>query len=75
MFDATLTLERQVLDRTALHRHLLAFPWMTGKTLLGIYWQALRLLVKRVPLFDHTAAIGHYGVATSQPREPRDEKL
>jgi len=75
LFDATLTLERQVLDRTALHRHLLAFPWMTGKTLLGIYWQALRLLVKRVPLFDHTAAIGHYGVATSQPREPRDEKL
>lgn len=75
LFDATLGLERQALDRLALHRHLLAFPWMAGKTLAAIYWQALRLLLKRVPLFDHAAAVGSYGVALPQPGEPRDEKL
>lgn len=64
LFDATLTLERQAIDRTALHRHLRAFPWMTAKTVLGIYWQALRLALKRVPVFSHQAADGDCRTAT-----------
>jgi DUF1365 family protein len=63
MFEAGLGLERIELTRQSLHRHLLHFPWMTGKTLLGIYWQALRLLLKRLPLFSHETANGEYSTA------------
>ena len=50
-----------------LHRHLLMFPWMTGKTLLAIYWQALRLLLKRTPIYDHRAADGTFRAAKPEP--------
>jgi DUF1365 family protein len=64
IFEAGLALERAPLTRSNLHRHLLAFPWMTGKTVLAIYWQALRLLLKRTPIFPHQAANGHIRTAT-----------
>ncbi|MGY4533796.1 DUF1365 family protein [Pseudomonas sp. TE3786] len=64
LFDASLSLERRELSRASLHRYLLSFPWMTGKTLLAIYWQALRLLLKRIPLFSHQAAEGALRVAS-----------
>lgn len=63
LFDASLSLQRQTLTRASLHRHLASFPWMTGKTLAAIYWQALRLLCKRMPLFNHQAARGDFSVA------------
>lgn len=68
LFEAGLALERTELSRAALHRHLMSFPWMTGKTVLGIYWQALRLLLKRTPVFDHQAADGTYRTAFLEPR-------
>jgi len=64
LFDASLSLQRRELSRASLHGHLLSFPWMTAKTLLAIYWQALRLLLKRTPLFSHQAAQGSVRVAT-----------
>ncbi|UCJ18621.1 DUF1365 domain-containing protein [Pseudomonas sp. MM211] len=67
LFDATLNLHRQPLHRAAVHRYLVSFPWMTGKTLAAIYWQALRLLLKRIPLFNHQAANGDFQIA--QPVE------
>lgn len=67
VFDASLSLHRRALDRGSLHRYLLAFPWMTGKTLAAIHWQALRLLLKRIPLFNHQAAQGTFRVAHSDP--------
>jgi DUF1365 family protein len=74
MFDATLNLERQHLNRQTLHAYLLKFPWMTAKTCLAIYWQALRLLIKRIPIFPHQAADGDYQVAAVQPKDPPHEK-
>lgn len=74
VFDATLTLQRQALSRSALHRYLLAFPWMTAKTCLAIYWQALRLLLKRIPIVDHQPAEGDYRTATTPPKERPHEK-
>lgn len=68
LFEAGLGLTRVELSRSSLHRHLLAFPWMTGKTLLAIYWQALRLLLKRIPIFAHRAADGEFRTAHLEPR-------
>ena len=67
LFEAGLGLHRVALDRASLHRHLLLFPWMTGKTLLAIYWQALRLLLKRIPIHPHRAADGAFRAAQPEP--------
>ncbi|MDP9937987.1 DUF1365 domain-containing protein [Ectopseudomonas alcaliphila] len=75
LFDASLSLHRQALDRTSLHRYLLSFPWMTGKTLAAIHWQALRLLFKRIPIFDHKPAEGSFRVARPQVKDMPHEEL
>lgn len=74
LFDASLDLQRRELSGASLLRHLLAFPAMSAKTLLAIYWQALRLLAKRFPLFPHQAAQGHRGIA-AHIEEAVHEKL
>lgn len=53
LFDATLRLERREISSAALARALMAFPLMPLKVIVGIYWQALRLWLKRVPLHTH----------------------
>lgn len=68
IFEAGLALERVDLTRGSLHQHLLSFPWMTGKTVLAIYWQALRLLLKRTPIFNHQPANGEYRSAYLESR-------
>lgn len=75
LFDATLNLQRETLDRPSLHRYLRRFPWMTAKTALAIYWQALRLLLKRAPIFAHQAADGSFQTASVPPKEHRHEIL
>ena len=74
LFDATLNLHRSTLDRAGLHRYLRQFPWMTAKTCLAIYWQALRLFIKRTPIFPHRAADGVLRIAAQQPENKRHEK-
>jgi uncharacterized protein len=41
----------------------------------AIYWQALRLLLKRIPLFTHRAAEGDFRVARTAPKDVPHEKL
>jgi len=55
VFDATLSLSRRPISGTSLARALIRFPFMTGQVIAGIYWQALRLWLKGVPVFDHPA--------------------
>jgi len=52
-FDATLTLRREPITSLTLARALIAFPLITLKVTVMIYWQALRLLLKRAPFFTH----------------------
>lgn len=52
-FDASLALHKKTLTSGNLWRQLLRIPHMTLKTLLGIYWQALRLYLKGTPLHPH----------------------
>ncbi len=53
VFDATLDLERRPFAPRILAAVLARFPLMTVQVVLGIYWQALRLWVKNVPVHDH----------------------
>ncbi|MDP1171795.1 DUF1365 family protein, partial [Klebsiella pneumoniae] len=73
VFDATLSLQKETLNRASLHRYLWRFPWMTAKTCLAIYWQALRLLLKRTPIFPHRAADGDARIAVGYPKDRRHE--
>ena len=65
IFDSTLKLERREWSGRELHAALLRFPWMTAKVITAIHWQALRLLLKRVPVVPHPGA-GHFERATVQ---------
>ncbi|NIM69443.1 MAG: DUF1365 family protein [Xanthomonadales bacterium] len=53
VFDASLDLRRREITGPALAGVLLRFPLMTLRVILGIHWQALRLWLKRCPVFDH----------------------
>jgi hypothetical protein len=53
VFDATLTLARREITGAALAMALLRWPAATAGVLASIYWQALRLWLKRVPVHAH----------------------
>ena len=52
-FDAAMTMRRTEINTTSLARVLIAFPFITVKIASAIYWQALRLWVKRCPFYVH----------------------
>ena len=58
LLDATLSLRRQPLESRNMAGVLIRFPWMTLKVVAAIYWEALRLLWKRIPLFPHPPTSG-----------------
>jgi len=53
LFDASLALHRREITRRSLTRMLVRYPMVTGKVIAMIYWQALRLILKRTPFFSH----------------------
>jgi len=52
-FEAALNMQRQPLTTKTLRGALLSIPSMTVKTVAGIYWQAIKLFFKRVPIYMH----------------------
>jgi len=57
LLDATLTLERQPWTAHNWRNVLLRHPWMTGKVIAAIHWQALLLFLKRIPVFTHPGRV------------------
>jgi DUF1365 family protein len=53
IFDATLFLRRRRLCAGTLYSALLRYPLMTARVAGAIYWQAMRLWMKRAPFYTH----------------------
>jgi DUF1365 family protein len=53
MFDATLSLRQKPANGINLAGVLIRYPFMTVKIVTAIYYQALRLWLKRIPFFPH----------------------
>jgi DUF1365 family protein len=57
IFNATLSLQAQKVTPNALNLLLIQYPFMTMKVVLGIYWNALLLWIKRVPFYSHPLTV------------------
>lgn len=53
LFDATLDLDYKPITSKNMSRVLIQYPMVTMKIVAGIYFEALRLVLKRIPIFDH----------------------
>lgn len=56
VFDASLSLAAKPMTASNLNRTLWRYPLITARIALAIYWQALRLFIKRTPLYSHPKA-------------------
>jgi len=60
--DATMALKRREISAGSLAGILLQHPWMTVKVAAAIYWQALKLWIKRNPFYDHPVSTKRDGL-------------
>jgi len=60
VFDATLSLKKKPMSAMNCARALTVFPFMTVKVIVGIYWEALRLFIKRTPVHSHPEDIAKH---------------
>jgi uncharacterized protein len=56
LFDVSLVLKRRELSRWSVLRTLASHPWMTGRVIQAIYWQAFRLWWKKCPYYPHPSS-------------------
>ncbi len=68
-FDATLALCRQTITSRSLARALLSVPLISLKVTALIYWQAVKLFLKGVPVYTHPKKL------TSKSLDPSDMSL
>ncbi len=56
LFDATLNLKRAPINSFELASVLIGFPFMTVKIIALIYYQALKIWLKKIPYVPHSSA-------------------
>ena len=66
IFDASLALQRRAISATSLSKVLMRYPLMTAKVTALIYWQALRLTIKKTPFYTHPAKRAYSGSVGDQ---------
>ena len=55
MFEATLDLQRVAINSRSLRRILIQFPLITTKLVAAIYFEAIRLWIKKIPFYPHSS--------------------
>ena len=53
IFDSTLKLKKEPLTFLSVFANFLSFPLVTFKTIVAIHYQALKLYLKKSPVYDH----------------------
>lgn len=53
IFKAGMHFTAEHINKKSLNRLLFRFPWQTLKIITGIYWQAIRLWLKKIPYYPH----------------------
>ena len=53
LFDATVALKAKTLNESNLRDLKYQLPLMSVKVVLGIYWQALKIFLKRIPFISY----------------------
>ncbi|MFT6269758.1 MAG: DUF1365 family protein [Alphaproteobacteria bacterium] len=53
-FEAAIDMHKKPLTSATLRSSIFSIPSMTIKTVVGIYWQAVKLFLKRVPIYTHS---------------------
>ena len=53
VFNASMSLQSEAINHKSLARVLVGFPFMTFKVIGAIYWQALKLWLKKTPFYSH----------------------
>lgn len=53
LFDATLTLKHYPITSFNLARALISYPLVTSKVVIAIYYEAVRLWLKKIPFHSH----------------------
>jgi hypothetical protein len=59
VFSAWLDLTRYELSKNSLQQQLIRTPWQNVQVVFRIYWHALKLILKRLPVYGH-----------QQPKDP-----
>lgn len=54
IFEATLDLQREAINGRSLRRVLTRFPLITAKVVAAIYYEAIRLWIKKIPFYPHS---------------------
>ncbi|MCK7597024.1 DUF1365 domain-containing protein [Microbulbifer sp. CAU 1566] len=57
VFDACMSLKREEITSQVMRNKLIQFPLFTVKIISAIYWQAMKLFFKRVPVVTHPGKV------------------